>query len=595
MENVTDPKLLARLNSSEGKEVKNPYKDVQDPELLARLNAPEEKPSLGMRALNTAENAAGGITNFALGAGDSLRNAMLSALTNQTPGEQAINQLAPANRRPSILPAPSGSGGAYDIGRGTGQMAASLAPAIVGGIGMGATKIPALAGEATENALVKMFRGTLSPEKLKQNLDLYEGIPTHLGNVLESPFIKKNYENLLAHLPFSGGPENLQRTANAIKGRGEDILDNLLGEQNKENIPATINNALTKTFKEHQKFKRDIYEAVDDVADKEDLRLNLPKFSKTADKFSKALEDQEILKYEPHTASLISKLRNYKTPNVTEKSAILDASGNPIVKTVKNEHDVNLKEANLLKGYLRNLSNKYGQSPNPVDRQKAGFFGELSSALKSDINQSIEDHLQENPDSLVKQGYKLAERNYRQNFSPFLDNEIYKFAHGNADPDTIVNAFLKTGKTQDRANLLEKLSSKLPPSKRNLLGYHYLSRAIDQGGDINPNKLNTLISRNSIGPRQFEVLFPDERVRNALLNFSKITEGNQKALRVLENPPTGQQGLELLMSLALKGGKGVLGAGAKLAGGRKLVNALTNEKTRTRFVNKILEKEKAKK
>lgn len=431
------------------------------------------------------------------------------------------------------------------------------------------------------------LRGNLTPEALLNNLRITQGTETGLGDVIGSPFLKRMHENVLTKIPFSGANEAMQRNAGKIIDRGHGLMELLKGKGNVENVDKYLNDALKSSFESHLDKKNALYKQANQLAKESGLQLELPTFANEAKKYREAIEDTNILKYEPELQSLLRKVSGYENPvkTNTKTSQILDAFGKPFEE--RTAKFPTLEEANLLKGKLNQLSRQHGASSNPADRHLAGVFGSLARNLKGDIEGAIK----KSGNEPLQAAYKNAEENYGKKFSPFLDKEIYKFINGNADPETLINAFVKTGKSNDRSRLINKLVNKLPMEDRNLLGYRYLQGAIDENNVLNPLKLKTLVSRNALGPKQFEALFPNPVLRNALRDYVNLVDMNTKGLKLMQNPDTGQMSMDILPLLS----KNPATLGAKLLGAPVAVKKLTSEKARTNLVKKMAKKEAGKK
>lgn len=437
----------------------------------------------------------------------------------------------------------------------------------------------------------KMFRGTLSPEELQANARAAQGTETDIGNVIGSPLLQRQYENVLAKAPMSGAVDTMQRTGQAVEKRGENVLSNVLGVNSPENVTDQVHEALLKQFDAHQTVKNDMYTEANNLADQTGLKLELPNFAKKANEYSDAIDSTNMLKFEPDMAKIFNKLKNYKNPvqQSTNTGAIIDQSGNPLINETTTTYPT-LKEANLLKGKLNNYAQMAGKSPDPAQRNMARVFGDLASSLKGDIQSTID----QSGAGALKTAYNQAEENYAKNFSPFLDRDIYKFLNGKADPDTIVQSFLKTGQV-DRGRSLAKLTSKLTPDEQRLIAYSYLSRAVDNEGNLNPAKLATLVGK--LGKNQFKTLIPDADLRNQLTDYRKLYKMNTKAVNTMHNPPTGQQVMDLITKGAgAMGGNMLLGPVGALAGwaapglaSRGLVKAMTNEGTRGNMIKAMIE------
>lgn len=469
-------------------------------------------------------------------------------------------------------------GGLLPSGKVGGSIEAALLNALTGGT--------AKAFEALRPS--NIFRGNASPEQLQKNVEATQGTETGLGDVTSSPFFKRLLENTLQRLPFTGASESLQRTGNEIVSRGNNLLKSLLGNTYPENVPEAVSSSLNDSFEARKKEKASLYNAANKKADDIGLNLDLPKFSNTAKKYSDAIENTTFLKNEPDMAAIYRKLQNYKNPvkEETTTGMLVDKAGNPLISNTKTTYPT-LEEANILKGRLAEKAKQSGASPLQGDREMSNVFSTLSKSLKSDINNAID----KSGNDDLKNAYQSAEKNYAKNFSPFLDRDIYKHLAGtNTDNQTIVDKFIKTGRGKDRSNLANKLLEKLPDQKKSLVAYHYLSKALDDDGNVSPNILAKQIS--NLGSKQFKLLVPDDNLRNNLSNYSKLTKMNQEALSTMFNPKTGQRNLDSLLT-GVGAGATATGHARALAtallGGRAMTKALTSESIRNALVKKMIE------
>lgn len=427
------------------------------------------------------------------------------------------------------------------------------------------------------------LRGNLTPEELRNNLRITQGTETGLGDVIGNPMLKRANENVLSKIPFSGVNESMQRNAGNIINRGHRLIEQLAGNSNIENLDKYLNDALKSSFESHQGEKNAHYYGVNKLADEIGLDLDLLGFSGKVGKHKNAIEDTNILKYEPDMQALLRKLGGYESPVKSETTVgkIVNERGEPLINETKLTKPT-FEEANLLKGKLNQLAKQHGASSLPSDRHLAGVFGDLARSLKGDIEGSIE----KSGNQELKNAYKAAEDNYAKKFSPFLDKQIYKFINGNSDPETLISSFIKTGTSTDRANLIKKITDKLPVEDRNLLGYGYLQRAMDENNVLNPLKLKTLLSKNSLGNKQFEALFPNPVIRNALRDYVNLVDMNTKGLKLMQNPDTGQMNMDILPLLS----KSPSSLAAKMLGAPIIAKKLRSEKTRNKLVNKMAKK-----
>lgn len=453
------------------------------------------------------------------------------------------------------------------------------------------------------------YKSPLGKRDLAKAFKQAEGTNTDLGNVIQNPQLQRLYEN---KLPKKTGEASLmmQKTGEQIVNKGEGILKKLLGSNAPENVPAQLTQKLTKAFDTHRKFKNDIYNAVDDLAGKENLKLDLSAFGNQAKKYMEAIESTNILKHEPDAKHILNKLINYNNPVKKTKTTglLVDKFGKPLLEEVKTTYPT-LKEANILKGKLSNYANAYSKSPDPAQRNMANIFRNLSKSLKTDIYKSINKSESES----LREGYKLAEKNYAENYSPFLDKEIYKFISGNADPETLISKFITRSNTSDLGGKLSKLAEKLSkPSgtqgseQSNLLAYGYLSRALDNEGNFNPAKFATSIK--NLGANQLKALFPDKKIRQEVLDYKSLVNKNSRSLNAMFNPLTGQVNTDIapnalaniiggMTGLAVGGTAGsILGTVAAPIVSKKIadvaVKKLTDPAYRRKFINALIANKK---
>lgn len=491
--------------------------------------------------------------------------------------------------------------------------------ALVGGaIGAGLPLIPEAPrlAEAGFNALRptslmgRFLSSPLSREELARNLEVTAGTPTGLGNVIGSPTLKRLQENVISKIPFTGGNAALQETGSQILSRGNNVVDSYLDraairrEQEKlgreltkeelaqkqyepyehEDIPEHLGESLITARNENTALKNKLYNEADALAQKSGLRLTLPTFSGLAKKHINAIENTNILQFDPETRNLLAKLHVYKSPVkiLKKETPFIDENGKKIV--AKKPVYPTLKEANILSGRLQELSDQYAMSTAGVDRGAAGVLGQLSRVLKQDIRNQVSKH--GNPE-LIK-SFNTAEKNYANNFSPLLDKDIHKFTAGKKSADDLLETFIRTSKSSDKAQQLEKLFKVLPEKDHDLVRAAYFSRAMEgpEGRKVtNPNKLKTLWTQ--LGDRQKKILVPDKSHRRYLDNFVSLTEMNQKATNMMWNPLTGQINSDLVTALMLAN---PLTSLKEIGLGRFANKLLTGEKSRGEIVNKLIEK-----
>lgn len=453
------------------------------------------------------------------------------------------------------------------------------------------------------------YKTPLSKRELAQSFRQTEGTNTDLGNVIENPKLQRLYEN---KLPKITGEASLmmQKNGQQIVKKGENILKTLLGNNPAENVPEQLTQKLMDSFHTHKKFKNDIYNAVNELADSKNLKLNLSSFADEAKKYMDAIQSTTLLQHEPDAKAILGKLVNYKNPvkEVKTYGRIVDETGKPLIENISNTYPT-LKEANILKGKLGDYAKMYGRSPDPAQRNMSNIFKNLAMKLKGDIRSSIK----KSGSDVLEEGYKVAEKNYAQNYSPFLDKDIYDFISGKADPATLIQKFIKRSNTADLGGKLSKLAGKLStPLKTqgsessNLLAYGYLAKTLDNEGNFNPFKFATAMK--NLSAKQLKVLFPDKKVRKEVLNYKSLVNKNSRSLNVMFNPLTGQVNSDVaphvlanviggLTGLVAGGGLGaIIGAAAGPLASKKIadiaVKKLTDPVYRRKFINALIKNKK---
>lgn len=471
----------------------------------------------------------------------------------------------------------------------------ALIGALGGALGGAASKaIPDAISALSQTSRVKSM---YSPEEIARNVEASRGTQTPLGDIIGSPAMKRKFDIELPKNEYSGAEEKMAESARQVIDKGNQMLGGYLGNTAPEQVNEKLGDALKQAFQQQQATKKSLYSGVEDLAKKEGLKLELPEFGKTAKKYTDLINDTNFLKFEPDSKTLINKLANYREPVKQVEGKILDVNGNPMT-TAKYP---SLQEANILSGKLNDLAKTHRASPSPEDRHMANVLGDMGKALKGDIRSSIEQSGSED----LQNAFSSAEENYKKNFSPFLDKDIYKFIGGNKSPDELISTFIKTGGNTDKSDQLSKLMTKLSPDDQNLVKYAYLSRALKGTEDnrtIDPLAFKNLWGDTKLGQNQKKSLIPDKDERRELENYAKLAGMNVEGLTRMFNPKTGYRALGSLSHAkeigaafggyahggipgAVIGALGIKAIGSALD--KRMVNKLTDEGARTKFIQQM--------
>lgn len=403
-----------------------------------------------------------------------------------------------------------------------------------------------------------------------------QGTATPIGDIIGSAELKKKFENKLVPGLGSGGPEKLATLEKQIINKTENVLDKIGSKYVQKDTNELTKELLTKAFDAQKKAKNNLYESVNELAQKEGFNLNLPSFSKKAAESIDALDASLVAKADPKLRNVLKKIRDVEAG------------------IIKNP-EVSLKDAQILSSQLSADAAKFASSSATSDRYMAGLFDDLAGSLRKDIKNEVFSR----GSSRLQDALNGANANYKENFSGFLDKDVYKLLQQNKDADAIVREIVKPSKTHDKSTRINKIQKLLPKEDKNLMGYSLIEKAIGENGTLDPRKVNNLL--NSLGDRQFKALFPDTIVRNELKDLQKLYSLNPEALNRMYNPKTGARNVEnlnILKDIAGAFGAGQLGGaatgiatlGGKVLGNRTSVNRFTDEAFRAEVVNEILKK-----
>lgn len=436
--------------------------------------------------------------------------------------------------------------------------------------GSALSEVPEFLKSPLANTVSKVFKSNLSPEELANNLETTKGTNTSLGDVIGSPFLKKQYENVLAKIPGSGVEGKMLSVANEIQNRGKSILSKLIGSNSTENLGESLKNALKKSYQEAQKEKISNWNEVNNSADNSGVVISRDNLAKEAQDRLEEINESPELKRET-SPGLIDDLESYANP----------------------ENINTLKLSNIFKGKIGEKANKSYLSGN---LHEYGIYRSLKDALGKDIDDSMAFQ----GDKELKSLYQKANDFHKTNIAPFDEPEIVKFIRHGGDPDTLLSTFIKTG-INDRGNLLNKLVGKLSPDERGIPAYGFLSRAIENG-QLNPLKMRSLYK--SLGENQKKILMGTPGLKNEMENFSSLVDKNVEPLSIMSNPKTGNRNSDSIVPWAGISGLGAAGyafggaPGAVAASfglpvfSKFLVKGLTSPSFREKVVNKLIENSK---
>lgn len=378
------------------------------------------------------------------------------------------------------------------------------------------------------------LRGNLPPAQIEANARAAEGTNTDLGSIVGSPILKQVFENMSTKWPGGGGENILANQAAQVEERAENLLN-----ESGANLPPGERNAQLKTaletaYETQRQRKNELYEPVNQIAEEEGFSLVLPTFRNRVQQQMRSILRSPLLQHDADFRAALGKLAGLEDPEIAVESAILGQNGLPIISEIIRP---SILETNMTAGKLHEEGTRLKNNKNASahDRAIGNLYLDLANRARNDIRAELE--ARGSPE--LQEAYETATENYRENFSQFLDQDIYRLAQPEVEAETIINDIIKPGAQKDKFLRIEKIQNALPPEQRNILGNAWLRNAIDKEGSLNPKQFSQMI--NKLGPRQFEALFPDPNYRQQLLDYGRLRGMNEKALSRLANPSTGQQ------------------------------------------------------
>jgi hypothetical protein len=425
--------------------------------------------------------------------------------------------------------------------------------------------------EGYEKARLAKLFGTASPEEVTRNAKMAGNLPVGLGDVIESPGLKRLQENVLARVPGSGVSTTQRIVADAIRDRGENLLKTIKGNYQGKDINADIGKILDDTSAAVHQEKRNLYNALDASANKAGLTITAPNYQRTA---------KEIL----------DEIKSNPFQDLKKEDSLIS-----MLESATGEKSGTLKNANIFRGQL-------GDAISQATRDGDLYKVKVLKSLKKGLDEDIDSAFMNSGKPELKEAYQKSQKFYHENIGPLEENEITRFTRKDADTDLLLSSFIKTGQN-DRSILAEKLMSVLGDKNKNLPGYGYLKRAVEKREDgseyVDARKLSQLIDKLKSG--QFETLFPDSQVRKQLKDYVSLTKKNGEALTQMHNPKTGQRMGELALTgiggmvteAMLRGGTPTatltaLGGIAGTIGSSRLANKfLTSPKVREMYLKSM--------
>lgn len=430
------------------------------------------------------------------------------------------------------------------------------------------------------------LRRNISADDLEKNARAAGSSKVNIAKVTESPMLNKLYENIIAESPFSGADTSYKQVGDHVQNKGENLLGELVDNPVMGDPNDVLKDALENVHEESRAIKNSLFEPVNRRAEKEGFSIDLSSSGKLAKKNYNTLSNSALLKDEPEIKSFLRRVSGLKRGAEdagTPFGTVDPISGKPVMMPPS---PITISDAHTLKNKLYNYGQMSTKSPAPLDRKLGKTLVRLSGKIGDDINNSI--NTLASP--ALKKLYDKAMGNYKNNYTQFLDENIYKYLHPSTDAQSIARDIISPSSRNDKYKKIEAINKILPADSKNLLGYAYLHNAVDSDNKLNINKLDDRLK--ALGPRQFNALFPEKETRQNVSDFVKLKSMGNEALNRMANPATGKRSLAYLMSFILGKAVSIPAAVGTVAGARMLQHAMSSPEIRNRLVKKMIEKER---
>lgn len=501
----------------------------------------------------------------------------------------ALLAMAPLVASPELIPAKelgALSKLAARVTEGETYGQAAGADAGTGGETAAALELPNLALSAIRGRHAipaRLLKGTATSAEREANAAAAGDLPVSIGQITQSPGANKLYENVLAEVPFSGVSGQQKKVAEGVQGAAEGLINKSTGNKESALDPnEQLKQSLVAAQKRAQAAKNDQYNMVDTLAQQEGHQLELPSFTSRAKEVQGMIADSPLLQANPKLKSFMNKVGVYgegATPKAPQDlNSALTGQRAP-------GQAPSIRDANLAKNELYNAGDALAKSAVASDRYMGGIYKELSGKISEDIKSSIN----EKGSPELQQAFSSANQEYRQNYARFLNKDIRKLLDKDKPADKFAKDIVKPGKANDQYSNINLVQSLLPAEERNLLPAAYLSKAIDENGNVDANKMGNVL--RGLGPRQFNALFGSTGLKGGVQDYQRLMHLSTNARAQMTNPKTGARTLPTLL------GGGAIGIGAHAApvtsaavigstiGASKILsNYMTNPKVRDKLL-----------
>lgn len=255
----------------------------------------------------------------------------------------------------------------------------------------------------------------------------------------------------------------------------------------------------------------------------------------------------------------------------TTISPLLDASGNPVTRTVTTPGKTTYGQLRQLRSDLGDTISDYYQGSNAVVGAKG--VGNLTK-VKAALEQDLDTFALQSPNPELRKAATRADTHYKNSVVPFEDRQLAQALTSNT-PDEIYGKFIQRGHGDRAKNFYNALDPKGKAAVQYGMVAEAQHKALDPTtGNFSPAKFEGSLK----AIQEARGVFFTGREAWKLDGLMKVMRAAERAGQFKENPPTGQRAVPWLMA----GGLGALAstnpvlAGTAVAATKALSWALTS-------------------
>ena len=306
-------------------------------------------------------------------------------------------------------------------------------------------------GKAGANALLSRF-GNATPEAAQTAAQMAGNLPVHLGDIVQSPTLQ-NIQKASEYVPLSSVGKTQDIVNEAAKEHSANILNNLKGNMEAEDIPHNIENEITINKINKKDLAAKKYDELADIADQSGEKLtDLPNV--------KAIAEKELKGHKTGFTPLPDKLASHleEMINYPDKGMLSGILGGDKGLTYS-------KAVGKMKDY-----NEAARAAGKANPNVARIYGDLSDAIKKDIDKNAEE-------SGNKQiGDKLRETTqfYKNEVAPYNSPFVQAIERGKSKPDTIHTNLL------NGSDISTKILNDMSPEMQNAVVFQKMKNAVKQ-------------------------------------------------------------------------------------------------------------------